>query len=365
MSALAFRIPLALPLRRTWFRGTTSCGRVRCSRIGPYTFACRTLLRPVFWLFDRRCHMSHMLLATLAAIGDSRARSMYDRLRETYNSCRTPHSVDVPPLDEWPGMEAICDDLHCRCVSLCDCEGKCTRTRSLEMAGPSSGARGGSISLWRTSQQRHVVTECGAVRSHVRSRRQLPAKIRNLALPQLLLPRRLRRPCQPLGRSIGILLKSEHMKAFTTLSADATHDSVGLMQPARNPHGHIKVQNSSTSFAHGESVELVPASPPSSCADRNATIECKQSEDLAGGTCFAVAASTSFGSPSYLRSQPDARLNASCGVTGDFARDYVPSLRPSGIGGHHEGVAEPGDDEVAAEDWLEVSYAMLDEVHTS
>lgn len=60
--------------------------------------------------------MSHMLLATLAAIDDARARGMYDRLRGAFNSCRASHSIPIPPFDEWQGMAAICSDLNCRCV---------------------------------------------------------------------------------------------------------------------------------------------------------------------------------------------------------------------------------------------------------
>ncbi|CAM9117200.1 unnamed protein product [Hapterophycus canaliculatus] len=61
-------------------------------------------------------HTSHMLLGILAAIDDSRARRMYNRLRGTFNSCLASHTVPIPPLDEWQGMAAICNDLHCRCV---------------------------------------------------------------------------------------------------------------------------------------------------------------------------------------------------------------------------------------------------------
>ncbi|CAM9589719.1 unnamed protein product, partial [Hapterophycus canaliculatus] len=55
-----------------------------------------------------------MMLATLAAIDDSRARGMYDRLRLAFNSCRVSHTQPIPPLDEWQGMAAICNDLNCR-----------------------------------------------------------------------------------------------------------------------------------------------------------------------------------------------------------------------------------------------------------
>lgn len=60
--------------------------------------------------------MSHMLLAMLADIDDSRARGIYDRLRTASNSCRASHSVPIPPLDEWQGMGAICAELNCMYV---------------------------------------------------------------------------------------------------------------------------------------------------------------------------------------------------------------------------------------------------------
>ncbi|CAN0073206.1 unnamed protein product [Scytosiphon promiscuus] len=59
-------------------------------------------------------HMLHMLLATVAAINDGRARRMYDRLSGIFNSYRAPHTSPMPPLSEWRGMAAICSDLHCR-----------------------------------------------------------------------------------------------------------------------------------------------------------------------------------------------------------------------------------------------------------
>ncbi|CAN0073273.1 unnamed protein product [Scytosiphon promiscuus] len=61
-------------------------------------------------------HMPHKFLALLSEIGDLRARRMYGRLQGTLNSCRAPHTPLVPPLDEWQGMSAICDDLHCRAM---------------------------------------------------------------------------------------------------------------------------------------------------------------------------------------------------------------------------------------------------------
>lgn len=66
--------------------------------------------------FHERCHLAHMMLVSLAAIGDPRAQAMYDRLRGFYNSCRPSGSRLVPPLEEWHGVGAFCDDVYCRYV---------------------------------------------------------------------------------------------------------------------------------------------------------------------------------------------------------------------------------------------------------
>ncbi|CAM9611038.1 unnamed protein product [Ectocarpus sp. 12 AP-2014] len=39
---------------------------------------------------------------------------MYDKLRVCYNSFRPSGSRAVPRLEEWHGVDAFCDDLHCR-----------------------------------------------------------------------------------------------------------------------------------------------------------------------------------------------------------------------------------------------------------
>lgn len=55
-----------------------------------------------------------MMLAALAALDDSGAPEMYDRLRAAYNPCRPLGSSPVPPLEEWQGMSSICEDVYCR-----------------------------------------------------------------------------------------------------------------------------------------------------------------------------------------------------------------------------------------------------------
>ncbi|CAM9737968.1 unnamed protein product [Ectocarpus fasciculatus] len=61
------------------------------------------------------CHISHSILGALAAIDDSRARALYNRLRDVYNPSRPSSSLPAPPLEEWRGMSAFCDDFQCRC----------------------------------------------------------------------------------------------------------------------------------------------------------------------------------------------------------------------------------------------------------
>ncbi|CAM9912130.1 unnamed protein product [Ectocarpus sp. 4 AP-2014] len=61
-------------------------------------------------------HEAHMMLAALAALDDSGAPEMYDRLRAAYNPCRPLGSSPVPPLEEWQGMSSICEDVYCRAI---------------------------------------------------------------------------------------------------------------------------------------------------------------------------------------------------------------------------------------------------------
>ncbi|CBN75396.1 expressed unknown protein [Ectocarpus siliculosus] len=64
------------------------------------------------------CHLAHIALVSLAAVGGSRAQTMYDRLRGSYNSCRPAGSRPVPPLEEWDRVDAFCDDSFCRAMDL-------------------------------------------------------------------------------------------------------------------------------------------------------------------------------------------------------------------------------------------------------
>ncbi|CAM9174759.1 unnamed protein product [Ectocarpus sp. 4 AP-2014] len=61
------------------------------------------------------CHVSHSILAALAAIKSSRARELYNRLRDVYNPSRPASFQPAPRLEEWRGTSAFCDDFQCRC----------------------------------------------------------------------------------------------------------------------------------------------------------------------------------------------------------------------------------------------------------
>ncbi|CAN0046616.1 unnamed protein product [Ectocarpus fasciculatus] len=75
------------------------------------------LCRPPPTVHERR-HLAHVMLVSLAAVGDPRAQAMYDKLRGSYNSFRPSASRPVPPLEEWHGVDVFCDDLYCRAVDL-------------------------------------------------------------------------------------------------------------------------------------------------------------------------------------------------------------------------------------------------------
>ncbi|CAM9899503.1 unnamed protein product [Ectocarpus fasciculatus] len=61
-------------------------------------------------------HKAHFVLVCLAAIKDSRARAMYERLRRSYNSFRPADALPVPPFEEWHGVGTFCDYFYCRAI---------------------------------------------------------------------------------------------------------------------------------------------------------------------------------------------------------------------------------------------------------
>ncbi|CAN0562062.1 unnamed protein product [Ectocarpus sp. 12 AP-2014] len=58
------------------------------------------------------------MVTALAAIGNSRTRGMYDRLRRAYNSTRFPDSTPIPPFEEWQGVSSFCNTFYCRTMEL-------------------------------------------------------------------------------------------------------------------------------------------------------------------------------------------------------------------------------------------------------
>ncbi|CAM9632368.1 unnamed protein product, partial [Ectocarpus sp. 8 AP-2014] len=61
-------------------------------------------------------HMAHVMLSVAASVGDSRDGGLYDRLRNACNLTRPPGSLAFPPLDEWQGISAFCDNVPCRSI---------------------------------------------------------------------------------------------------------------------------------------------------------------------------------------------------------------------------------------------------------
>ena len=55
-----------------------------------------------------------MLVAMLVHIDGPNARAMYDKLRAAYNSTRRPGDLLIPPLEDWQGGSAYCDQFFCR-----------------------------------------------------------------------------------------------------------------------------------------------------------------------------------------------------------------------------------------------------------
>lgn len=59
-----------------------------------------------------RKHLAHCTLACMALSGRP---ERYDLLRDAYNSViDDPAETRAPPLEEWHGMNSICDAVFCR-----------------------------------------------------------------------------------------------------------------------------------------------------------------------------------------------------------------------------------------------------------
>ncbi|CAN0001263.1 unnamed protein product [Ectocarpus fasciculatus] len=59
-------------------------------------------------------HMAHIMLSMAASLDDARDGGLYDRLRNACNLTRPPGSLAFPPLEEWQGISAFCDNPACR-----------------------------------------------------------------------------------------------------------------------------------------------------------------------------------------------------------------------------------------------------------
>ncbi|CAB1102842.1 unnamed protein product [Ectocarpus sp. CCAP 1310/34] len=61
-------------------------------------------------------HMAHVMLSVAASVGDSRDGGLYNRLRNACNLTRPQGSLAFPPLEEWQGISAFCDNVPCRSI---------------------------------------------------------------------------------------------------------------------------------------------------------------------------------------------------------------------------------------------------------
>lgn len=96
---------------RSFFGGK----KMRCALIRLMPLLMRYELR-LHVLPRKREHMGHIMIHLVANIDDPRGRDLYERLRCAFNVTRSPGPLPFPPLEEWQGMAAYCDNHPCRCV---------------------------------------------------------------------------------------------------------------------------------------------------------------------------------------------------------------------------------------------------------
>ncbi|CAM9696229.1 unnamed protein product [Ectocarpus fasciculatus] len=101
------------------------------------------------------CHVAHVVLVSLAAIGDCRAQAMYDRLRGSYNSFRPAGSRPVPCLNEWRGVDDFCDDVYCRAQDLASSKLKAFSASPVESMIACVGTKGMVVEEGETALQGH------------------------------------------------------------------------------------------------------------------------------------------------------------------------------------------------------------------
>ncbi|CAM9664257.1 unnamed protein product [Ectocarpus sp. 4 AP-2014] len=61
-------------------------------------------------------HKAHVMLSMAARVGEFRDGGLYERIRNACNLTRAPGSLAFPPLEEWQGTSAFCDNVPCRSI---------------------------------------------------------------------------------------------------------------------------------------------------------------------------------------------------------------------------------------------------------
>ena len=59
--------------------------------------------------------MGHIMLHVTGTLSEPRAGAYFQRLRSAFNVTRKPSAQPFPPLEEWQGISAYCNNLPCRC----------------------------------------------------------------------------------------------------------------------------------------------------------------------------------------------------------------------------------------------------------
>ena len=78
---------------------------------------CSSPLHPAAFHGRRnRWHDAHLFAALVVTIDDPKARQVYDRVRALFNGTRPPGWKPIPPFEEWQGISACCNHVHCRYV---------------------------------------------------------------------------------------------------------------------------------------------------------------------------------------------------------------------------------------------------------
>lgn len=60
--------------------------------------------------------MGHIMIQLAANMDEPRAGGLYQRLRCAFNVTRPPGTLPFPPLEDWNGINAYCNNIPCTCV---------------------------------------------------------------------------------------------------------------------------------------------------------------------------------------------------------------------------------------------------------